>query len=172
MHTPLFFSIYCVSALQKDVIHKCCFFFTDVVTTISTPGEIYQNHCKHIKNKLLLIDNKSNFSHFQIYFTKSTPVNYQKTEVLSLGSGLSYKRALISSYSIYYSCTVAHIQTLKSKSFFIHQTSPHYSIAIGSNSHQNMSYQKKKTESVFTVNKTCLSLATRCHHRSCCFFAK
>lgn len=133
----------------------------------------WNNHCKHIKRKwppTSLTGQQAKLFHFQIYFTKyrSTVAGVWPLILLTTVHEL-HKRTLISSYSIYYSCTVAHIQTLKSKSFFIHQTFPHNSIVIGSNQPQN-TFQKQKTVSLFTVNKTCLSLATRCHHRLCRVF--
>lgn len=84
----------------------------------------------------------SNF--FPTYFTKSMFKKRTGSSVaadwpLRLMTSVKelHKGTSISSYSIYYSCTFAHMQTLKS--FFIHHTSPHHTIVNGSNQHQDTS---------------------------------
>lgn len=119
MHLLIAFEpIYCVSALQKDGFHKCCsFLFFLLVLSIKSLREIsiIVNTRKTNDHQLFLIDNKSNVSTFKYIFTKSTPVITKKPKYCRRALASHplvhelHKRSVISSYSIYYSCTVAHI---------------------------------------------------------------
>lgn len=73
----------------------------------------------------------------------------------------------VSSYSIHYSCTPAHMQTLELKPVSLHLSNHtmSYQTIIGSNQHQDISVSYQDNIFYHWIKHFSLFFATRCHHK-------